>query len=87
MDGIVSQPSSAPMLLLQGCDRKFVDTLLQFENMDILINYINQRSSMFGVSVEYATLKEYFGILRGLRVNWKVRGHRDFLPYSSGRKL
>ncbi|XP_055988674.1 epididymis-specific alpha-mannosidase-like [Sorex fumeus] len=68
-----------------GCDRKFFDTLQQFDNMDLIISHINQRASELGVSVEYATLEEYFRALHELRVTWAVRDHRDFLPYSSGK--
>nr|XP_055101683.1 epididymis-specific alpha-mannosidase isoform X2 [Symphalangus syndactylus] len=36
-----------------------------------------------GVSVQYATLGDYFRALHALNVTWRVRDHHDFLPYST----
>lgn len=53
--------------------------------MDMLMNYINQHSEEFGVTVQYATLKDYFQALYQSNMSWEVRGSQDFLPYSTGK--
>ncbi|XP_042107597.1 epididymis-specific alpha-mannosidase isoform X1 [Ovis aries] len=68
---------------LQGCDRQFFNASLQFANMDIIMEYINSEESELSLSVEYATLGDYFRAVHSDQVSWQVRDHRDFLPYSS----
>lgn len=72
---------------LQGCDRQFFNATVQFANMDLLLGNINKHSSKLGVTVEYATLGDYFRAVHAHNVTWKVRHHQDFLPYSSGTSL
>lgn len=72
---------------LQGCDRQFFNASLQFANMDILMDYINSHTLEFNLSMEYATLGDYFRAVHSDQVAWQVRDHHDFLPYSSGRSL
>ncbi|XP_004396300.1 PREDICTED: epididymis-specific alpha-mannosidase [Odobenus rosmarus divergens] len=67
-----------------GCDKQFFNASLQFENMDHLLDFINSNTAKLGITVEYATLAEYFGALHATNVTWHVRDHQDFLPYSSG---
>lgn len=55
--------------------------------MDPLMTYINQNSKDFGVTVQYATLSEYFQAVYQANLTWDVRGGEDFLPYSSGECL
>ncbi|XP_060769798.1 epididymis-specific alpha-mannosidase isoform X1 [Neoarius graeffei] len=66
-----------------GCDKQFYNASVQFRNMDVLMNYINQHSEKFGVTVQYATLKDYFQTLYQSNMSWEVRGSQDFLPYST----
>ncbi|XP_061768626.1 epididymis-specific alpha-mannosidase isoform X2 [Nerophis ophidion] len=66
-----------------GCDKQFYNSSVQFSNMDPLMNYINKKSKEFGVTVQYATLGEYFQAIHQSDLIWKVRGSQDFLPYSS----
>ncbi|XP_053779508.1 epididymis-specific alpha-mannosidase isoform X1 [Desmodus rotundus] len=66
-----------------GCDRQFFNATVQFANMDLLLGNINKHSSKLGVTVEYATLGDYFRAVHAHNVTWKVRHHQDFLPYSS----
>ncbi|KAJ8262112.1 hypothetical protein GJAV_G00162360 [Gymnothorax javanicus] len=66
-----------------GCDKQFYNSSVQFQNMDPLLNYINQHSEEFGVTVQYATLSEYFRAIYQSNVTWEVRGSQDFLPYST----
>lgn len=55
--------------------------------MDPLLEYINNHSVQFGISVQYATLNDYFQALHDFNVTWYIRDHHDFLPYSSGMSL
>ncbi|XP_072802621.1 epididymis-specific alpha-mannosidase-like [Vicugna pacos] len=66
-----------------GCDRQFFNASEQFVNMDLLLDYINSRTSRFSVSIEYATLGGYFQAVYAHNVSWQVHNHQDFLPYSS----
>uniref|UniRef100_A0A1A8QSZ3 Alpha-mannosidase n=2 Tax=Nothobranchius rachovii TaxID=451742 RepID=A0A1A8QSZ3_9TELE len=66
-----------------GCDKQFYNSSVQFRNMDPLMKYINQNSKEFGVTVQYATLSEYFQSVHQTNLSWDVRGAEDFLPYSS----
>ncbi|KAF3697878.1 Epididymis-specific alpha-mannosidase [Channa argus] len=66
-----------------GCDKQFYNSSVQFNNMDPLMKYINQNSKEFGVTVQYATLSEYFQAMYQSNLTWDVRGSEDFLPYST----
>ncbi|CAL8327680.1 unnamed protein product [Lota lota] len=66
-----------------GCDKQFYNASVQFRNMDALMAYINHNSKEFGVTVEYATLTEYFQAVHQSGLSWDVRGSEDFLPYST----
>nr|XP_020766350.1 epididymis-specific alpha-mannosidase isoform X2 [Odocoileus virginianus texanus] len=66
-----------------GCDREFLNASLQFANMDIIMEHVNNNTSEFSFSMEYATLGDYFRAVHSDQVAWQVRGHHDFLPYSS----
>ena len=48
------------------------------------MKYINQHSKEFGVTVQYATLGEYFRAIYQSDLVWEQRGSEDFLPYSTG---
>ncbi|TNN71928.1 Epididymis-specific alpha-mannosidase [Liparis tanakae] len=66
-----------------GCDKQFYNSSVQFNNMDPLMKYINQNSKVFGVTVQYATLSEYFKAIHQANLVWEPRGNEDFLPYST----
>ncbi|KAK7803382.1 hypothetical protein U0070_012497 [Myodes glareolus] len=66
-----------------GCDKQFFNASVQFDNMDPLLEYINNRTAEYGVSVRYATLRDYFQALHAFNTTWAIRDHHDFLPYSS----
>ncbi|XP_021574148.1 epididymis-specific alpha-mannosidase [Carlito syrichta] len=74
---------TAHVLWPWGCDKQFFNASVQFANMDPLLDRINRRAAELGVSVQYATLGDYFRALHALNVTWHTRDHRDFLPYSS----
>ncbi|XP_062850281.1 epididymis-specific alpha-mannosidase isoform X2 [Trichomycterus rosablanca] len=66
-----------------GCDKQFYNASVQFTNMDVLMNYINKNSNKFGVTVQYATLQDYFQAVHQSNLSWELRESQDFLPYSS----
>ncbi|XP_075884483.1 epididymis-specific alpha-mannosidase [Nelusetta ayraudi] len=66
-----------------GCDKQFYNSSVQFGNMDPLMKYINSNSKVFGVTVQYATLSEYFSAIYQSNLVWETRGSQDFLPYST----
>lgn len=66
-----------------GCDKQFYNSSVQFGNMDPLMKYINSNSKDFGVTVQYATLSEYFSAIYQSNLVWETRGSQDFLPYST----
>uniref|UniRef100_A0A3B1J3W4 Alpha-mannosidase n=1 Tax=Astyanax mexicanus TaxID=7994 RepID=A0A3B1J3W4_ASTMX len=80
---LILYPSICTCFILQGCDKQFYNASVQFTNMDMLMNYINKHSTEFGVTVQYATLKEYFQAVHQSNLSWEVRGSQDFLPYST----
>ncbi|XP_075713950.1 epididymis-specific alpha-mannosidase isoform X2 [Rhinoderma darwinii] len=65
-----------------GCDKQFFNSSVQFNNMDLLLDYINSKAE-FGLTVQYSTLREYFKSIYKRNMTWEVRGSQDFLPYSS----
>ncbi|KAM8939546.1 epididymis-specific alpha-mannosidase [Pelodytes ibericus] len=65
-----------------GCDKQFFNSSVQFGNMDLLLDYINEHKE-FGVTVQYATPGEYFRSIHTRNLTWDVRNNQDFLPYSS----
>uniref|UniRef100_A0A5F8A1J9 Alpha-mannosidase n=1 Tax=Macaca mulatta TaxID=9544 RepID=A0A5F8A1J9_MACMU len=73
----------AAMQEARGCDKQFFNASVQFANMDPLLDHINSHAAELGVSVQYATLGDYFRALHALNVTWRVRDHHDFLPYST----
>ncbi|XP_069025987.1 epididymis-specific alpha-mannosidase isoform X1 [Embiotoca jacksoni] len=80
---IVSALNVCWIFVFQGCDKQFYNSSVQFSNMDPLMKYINQNSEEFGVTVQYATLSEYFQAVYRSDLVWEVRGSQDFLPYST----
>ena len=87
--GLCTQKGRALLLSpgLQGCDRQFFNASLQFTNMDRVMEEVNKFTYQHGISVQYATLGNYFQAVHAHQLSWKVRDHQDFLPYSSGRSL
>ena len=87
--GLYTQKGRALLLSpgLQGCDRQFFNASLQFINMDRVMEEVNKFTYQHGISVQYATLRNYFQAVHAHQLSWKVRDHQDFLPYSSGRSL
>lgn len=86
--GSEGSPRFRPLFpVLQGCDKQFFNASVQFDNMDPLLEYINNHSAQFGISVQYATLNDYFQALHVSNMTWGIHDHHDFLPYSSGMSL
>jgi hypothetical protein len=55
--------------------------------MDKIIAYVNTRNGTNerypGVSLEYASLQDYFTAVRISGKKWPLRGSGDFLPYNT----
>ncbi|XP_057880979.1 epididymis-specific alpha-mannosidase [Melospiza georgiana] len=66
-----------------GCDKQFFNASVQYSNMDLLVDYINKHSAEFGVTVQYATVSDYFQAVYSRNLTWEIRDSQDFLPYSS----
>ncbi|NXI33780.1 MA2B2 mannosidase, partial [Sterrhoptilus dennistouni] len=66
-----------------GCDKQFFNASVQYSNMDLLVDYINKHSAEFGVTVQYATVSDYFQAVYSRNLTWQIRDSQDFLPYSS----
>ncbi|XP_025977760.1 epididymis-specific alpha-mannosidase isoform X4 [Dromaius novaehollandiae] len=67
----------------QGCDKQFFNASVQYSNMDLLLDYINEHSDQFGVTVQYATVGDYFQAVYNRSLTWEIRDSEDFLPYST----
>ncbi|NXC16084.1 MA2B2 mannosidase, partial [Corythaeola cristata] len=66
-----------------GCDKQFFNASVQYSNMDLLLDYINKHSDEFGVTVQYATVGDYFQAVYSRNLTWEIRDSQDFLPYST----
>ncbi|NXH00958.1 MA2B2 mannosidase, partial [Loxia leucoptera] len=66
-----------------GCDKQFFNASVQYSNMDLLVDYINKHSAAFGVTVQYATVSDYFQAVYSRNLTWETRDSQDFLPYST----
>ncbi|NWJ11147.1 MA2B2 mannosidase, partial [Crypturellus undulatus] len=66
-----------------GCDKQFFNASVQYSNMDLLLDYINEHSDQFGVTVQYATVGDYFQAVYNRNLAWEIRDSQDFLPYST----
>ncbi|XP_071412943.1 epididymis-specific alpha-mannosidase isoform X1 [Pithys albifrons albifrons] len=66
-----------------GCDKQFFNASVQYRNMDLLLDYINKHSAEFGVTVQYATVGDYFRAVYSRNLTWEIRNSQDFLPYST----
>ncbi|KAF4791618.1 Epididymis-specific alpha-mannosidase [Turdus rufiventris] len=66
-----------------GCDKQFFNASVQYSNMDLLVDYINKHSAEFGVTVQYATVSDYFQAIYSRNLTWEIRDSQDFLPYST----
>ncbi|NWR47673.1 MA2B2 mannosidase, partial [Regulus satrapa] len=66
-----------------GCDKQFFNASVQYSNMDLLVDYINEHSAEFGVTVQYATVSDYFQAVYSRNLTWEIQDSQDFLPYST----
>nr|XP_009684519.1 PREDICTED: epididymis-specific alpha-mannosidase isoform X1 [Struthio camelus australis] len=66
-----------------GCDKQFFNASVQYSNMDLVLDYINEHSDQFGVIVQYATVGDYFQAVYNRSLAWEIRDSRDFFPYST----
>lgn len=81
----MTQSNLAVLVLeFQGCDKQFFNASLQYSNMDLLLDYIDKHSAEFGMTVQYATVGDYFQAVYSRNLTWEIRDSQDFLPYSTG---
>ncbi|KYO45727.1 epididymis-specific alpha-mannosidase [Alligator mississippiensis] len=66
-----------------GCDKQFFNASVQYTNMDPLLDYINKHADEFGVTVQYATVNDYFQAVHSRNFTWDIINDQDFLPYST----
>jgi len=71
------------LLIPGGDDFRWQNAAVQYENWDKLIDYINARSSTYGVTIRYSTLGEYFDALHATNTEWPIY-ENDFFPYADG---
>eukprot|EP01090_Pellita_catalonica_P022918 TRINITY_DN9107_c0_g1_i1.p1 TRINITY_DN9107_c0_g1~~TRINITY_DN9107_c0_g1_i1.p1 ORF type:complete len:992 (+),score=187.74 TRINITY_DN9107_c0_g1_i1:420-2978(+) len=67
-----------------GCDFGYKDARINFKNMDILMKYINEHRSLFGMNVFYSTPATYVKAIHDESakndISWSLNEH-DFFPY------
>eukprot|EP01091_Cochliopodium_minus_P016677 TRINITY_DN631_c5_g1_i2.p1 TRINITY_DN631_c5_g1~~TRINITY_DN631_c5_g1_i2.p1 ORF type:complete len:923 (-),score=206.34 TRINITY_DN631_c5_g1_i2:268-3036(-) len=86
--GILTQRSywyrTPNVLVPLGGDFEYQDATIMFNNMTLLINYINERSDQFNCVIKYSTLPEYFDEVLPYLSNTSFPDYdTDFLPYTS----
>lgn len=64
-----------------GEDFHFIDGNIWFKNVDKLINYINGKSSQYGVTIKYSTPSEYINIIQKEGNTYPTKKD-DFFPYA-----
>ena len=68
------------VLIPFGGDFAFQNATSDFEPMDEIVDFINNKSSVYGLTVRYSTLSEYMDTVLSAGVTFPSRGG-DFLPY------
>ena len=66
----------------ESSDFQFTNATVMFENMDILIDYVNAHYASSGITVQYGLLSDYFSAIHALNLTWDVRNSSDFFPYN-----
>ena len=69
------------VLIPFGCDFQFSDAVINFKNMDLLMDYINARESQYGVKIFYSTPSTYLEYVHSQsELTWPLNTH-DYFPY------
>ncbi|EDQ91378.1 uncharacterized protein MONBRDRAFT_36279 [Monosiga brevicollis MX1] len=69
------------VLVPWGCDFMYQNATLVFSNTDRLMAEINSKPQVYNMTIQYATVDEYFALLqRQNYTKWPTRGPRDFFP-------
>jgi hypothetical protein len=63
-----------------GCDFSYTNAKMNYESMDALIEYINQRYH-FNTTVMYSTPGEYIRAISAIDIAWPTR-YADMFPYA-----
>mmetsp|Transcript_7739 Transcript_7739/g.12986 ORF Transcript_7739/g.12986 Transcript_7739/m.12986 type:complete len:313 (+) Transcript_7739:581-1519(+) len=67
------------MLIPFGCDFTFANARLNFEQMDLIIKYINKHNDQ-NVTLLYSTPQEYIDALHSQNITWPTK-YDDMFPY------
>lgn len=64
-----------------GDDFKFQNPEVQFQNMDLLMEYINANTDKFGIHMRYGTVGQYIDAVKATKTEWPLY-EGDFFPYA-----
>lgn len=66
-------------------DFTFTNAVINFQNMDQIVDYINNNSVVFNAQAQYATVGDYFEELYKANLsNWRIFD-KDFFPYPTNQ--
>jgi len=72
------------VLITFGCDFQYQDATINFKNMDLLMEYINQNSAKYGAKIFYSTPSTYLAYVHEQsELTWPLNTH-DYFPYRDG---
>ncbi len=72
---------SSNLMHTLGEDFHYIDGNIWFKNVDKLINYINARSSQYGMTIKYSTPSEYINTIQKEGNTYPTK-FDDFFPYA-----
>ena len=72
---------SSNLMHTLGEDFQFIDGNIWFKNVDKLINYINARSTQYGMTIKYSTPSEYINVIQKEGNTYPTKVD-DFFPYA-----
>lgn len=64
-----------------GCDFNYQNSWTMFKNMDRLMDYVNEHSSEYNVTMKYALLSDYIDALHNVNATWPTYDG-DWFPYN-----
>lgn len=69
------------VLVPMGCDFRYVNAHAQFDNLDLLIAYMQKNAAKFNMNIKYAVLSDYFDAVSAVpNVPWQQYSG-DFFSY------
>ena len=64
-----------------GSDFNYIDSQIWYKNIDKLIKFINQRSTLFGMRIQYSTPSDYIQAIQREAMRYPTKTD-DFFPYA-----